>query len=507
MKKLLKPVLIIVIVAALVVGGLVTGYRYNQSKKVAQVVSLQDNAMDGYWGDNITSYGMVTSDKAQSVYIATGTEITGINVAEGDHVNAGDVVLTVKKETQDIDNKTLEVERTRQIYNAAVTKLTRLQNATPIPEYISSSADTRTRTYVNSKTYSLKDGETFGDYSSGHIVYEEYFDSTGELSSTVYYDKNGIALDEDEDATEIAELQSDISANSDKFDCATNETSEEVTVGTFYYNAETGEVIGHEGIGADGEVTERYNPPEGYKPSELKKAIEDAENDLKQKDLDLRRAEHELQDMKNTSDSGEIVAKVSGTVSKVQDKDNYNNTKPFMIITATDEYYISGSIGEFYLDSVNVGDVVSISSWETGNSAEATITSISDTPNTDNNNFYSGNGNSNSSNYEFKASFDKSSGIELDSAVDISITPSNQETGGLYIPSYFIRKDNSGSYVMRMDESSHLEKVYVKVGKTLWGEMIEIKDGLTMDDYLAFPYGNGAISGIKCEITDSLSDY
>ena len=58
----------------------------------------------------------------------------------------------------------------------------------------------------------------------------------------------------------------------------------------------------------------------------------------------------------------------------------------------------------------------------------------------------------------------------------------------------------------RMNDKNRLEKVYVRIGKSLWGEMLEVKSGLTMDDCLAFPYGNGAIEGIKCKKVESL-DY
>ena len=58
---------------------------------------------------------------------------------------------------------------------------------------------------------------------------------------------------------------------------------------------------------------------------------------------------------------------------------------------------------------------------------------------------------------------------------------------------------------MKMNSNQVLEKEYVSIGKTLWGYMIEIKDGVSSDDYLAFPYGNGAKEGIKCEIVDDIT--
>lgn len=503
MKKIIKPILITVIIFGLVAGGLFFGFKYNQGKKTAEVVALTNYGMDGYWGDSIQSYGEVTSEKSQTLYLASGTEILSVNVAAGDHVNAGDVLMTVKKESQDIKGKELEVEKARQAYTADVLTLERLRNTTPIPEYIGSQEDTRTRTYLVSRTYRLKSGSSFGSYSAGQKIYEESY-SKNEYVDTTYYNSLGDALDPS-DSADAAKIDDIKNADKSNFESEDEYTTEEVTVGTFYYNAETGAIIGHEGVDEEGNIVEHYHAPEGYTPTQLKEKIEATENSLKKNDLAYRKIQNELEVMKNTDDNGTIVAKVSGTVSKVQSQDNYNNTQPFMIITATDEYYISGNVGEFYLDSVKVGDTVTISSWETGLTADATITHINDTPNTDNNNFYGGSGNTNSSQYEFKASFDKSSGIEIGTSVDINITPSNQEKGGLYIPNYFIRNDAAGNFVMKMNKKNELEKVYVKIGKNLWGSMTEVKSGLTMDDYLAFPYGNGEIEGISCKVVDSFN--
>lgn len=506
MKKIIKPIIVIVIIIGLAVGGLYGGYRYNQSKKVAEVISLNGNySMQGYWGDSIESYGEVTADKAQTTYLASGTEVLSVNFAAGDHVNEGDVLLTVKKESQNITGKELEVQKAQQTFVAAANKLERLENTTPISEYVATSEDTKTVTFVSQKTYSVKEDCTLAgnDYSAGEVVYEIFYSSNGEETIRSYYAPGSMYPIEDNDANkeQINNLKSAIeAAGADAFTEDQNEITEEVVVGKYYYDGETGAVLGRDdyvhGVNA--------RLPQGYKPSELKAAIEQATDELAHADLDFRIKSYQLEVMRNTDDNGEIKAKVSGTVSKVQNKDNYNSTQPFMIVTGTDDYYITGSIGEFYLGSVNVGDTVTVMSWDTGTSAEAVITSISDSPTTDSNNFYGGSGNSNSSNYEFKATFDKSAGIEIGAAVDITITPEGQENNSLYVQNEFVRKDSTGSYVMRMNENNQLEKVYVKVGKSLWGYMIEVKEGITADDYVAFPYGNGAVEGMKCKVVDSL---
>ena len=244
--------------------------------------------------------------------------------------------------------------------------------------------------------------------------------------------------------------------------------------------------------------------PSGYTASELSDAITEATADVKSQDLSLRRLKNELETMKSTQSSGTIVSKVSGTITKLQDKDNINYNMPFMVVTGSDEFYIEGAIGEFDFENVNVGDTVSVMSWESGNSCEATIESIDTTPTTDNG-FYSS-GNSNVSSYSFRASIDANSGISVGETVDLTIDSGSVESG-IYIYSALIREDSSGSYVMKMDASNRLQKQYVSVGKNLYGYYTEIKDGVTMDDYLAFPYGNGSIEGIQCEIVDSLESY
>lgn len=514
MKKLIKVLLILIILVGAISGGLYFYYHYEQGKKVAQVVNLSNVAMDNYWGDSIESYGQVTAEKAQTGYIPSGTEVLGINVKVGDHVEAGDVIVSVKKETQDIKGKELEVQKAQQAFLADKNRLERLENTKPIPEYIASAPDTRD-VKVSTKTYFINEGKSLEGYNYGKddTVYTVRDNGNGKID-TEYYEPGGKYLDSSKEGAKekIEQLKSKIEQaradDPDFFKVSTVEDNIEIQVGTFYYDGETGALIGHEGVGPDGEIREKYIEPKGYKPSELKKLIEETTKSLKKSDLEYRVQQAQLEQMINTNENGDICAKISGTVSKIQGAENYNAKQPFFIISATDDYYISGSIGEFYLDKVHIGDSVTVNSWETGTTTEAVITSISDTPSKDDN-FWGGSGNSNSSNYEFKASFDKNAGIEIDAPVDISISPSvdEEEKAGLFIPNYFIRKDSSGNYVMRKNSSGTLEKVYVKVGRKLYGTMTEIKSGVTKEDYLAFPYGNGAIEGIVCEEVDSIDGY
>ena len=516
MKKIIKIVLIVVVVIGIVVGGLFFGYRYNQGKKTAEVAPLSNYAMDDYWGDSIESYGEVTAEKSQVAYIDSESEIKSVNVKVGDHVEEGDVIITVAKETQDINNKILEIAKANQGLKVEQIKLQRLMNTKPAPTYVYSQDVDKDYHFVEKVQYKAStdysDDGHGGSYKEGDVVAEEGFTYDGVSTGFTYYFYND-ETDGEGNTTRKSytadSLQGDLKSvelNDTNFTINKKEGVYTYLRSTTYYDAETNKMVGEINYTMEGEVESEHKVPEGMNAQELQEAIADAQSTIKQQDLEIRKLQSELQVMKNTDDNGEIKAKVSGTVSKIQDKDNYNKNIPFFVVTATDEYYITGSIGEFYLNSVHIGDEVTVDDWETGNSTQAVITAINDTPKKEEEGYWGGDGNSNVSNYEFKATFDKSCGIEIGSTVNISITPQDAGESSLYIPSYFIKKDSAGSYVMRMNKKKKLEKVYIKVGKKLWGEMTEVKSGITNDDYLAFPYGNGEREGIKCEIIDFFED-
>ncbi len=495
MKKIIKVVLVLVVLAVVVTGGLYFGYNYKQGKKIAKVALVSNIGTDSYWGDNIESYGQVTADKSQMGYLPSKSEVLSVNVKEGYHVEEGDIILSVKKETQDINNKKLQISKAEHDMKVDQLKLERLMKTEPVPTYIYQQDVYADYHYLEAKEY----------YKNGKIIGEELFDIHGEnIGFTGYQDNSNNSSETIKYPVESESEKQAIIASAD--DIKQRNGVYSYLQSNSYFDYDTGKLVGEISYNIDGVVIDEKKKPEGMKADELNSAIADAQDSIKKQDLELRKLRYELDTMEHTTDTGDVVAKVSGTVSKLQDINNYNTTQPFFIITATDEYYISGSIGEFYLNQLHIGDSVSISSWDNGATADAKVISISDTPAADGGNFWTS-GNSNSSNYEFKASFDKNSGIEIGSAVNISITPKEQEEKGVYIPVYLIRKDSGGSYVMRMNESNRLEKVYIKVGKTVWGSETQVKSGITMDDYLAFPYGDGAIEGIQCEQVETLEDY
>ena len=58
-------------------------------------------------------------------------------------------------------------------------------------------------------------------------------------------------------------------------------------------------------------------------------------------------------------------------------------------------------------------------------------------------------------------------------------------------------KQEGNKYYVLKDVHGKLKKQYVTVGKIVWGDTMEIKDGLSDTDYIAFAYSKNAKEGVK----------
>ena len=63
----------------------------------------------------------------------------------------------------------------------------------------------------------------------------------------------------------------------------------------------------------------------------------------------------------------------------------------------------------------------------------------------------------------------------------------------------FIRYEGSRAYVYKRNADGLLEKCYIQTGSDLWGSYTEIRRGLTMDDWIAFPYGKTVKDGAQTQ--------
>lgn len=245
--------------------------------------------------------------------------------------------------------------------------------------------------------------------------------------------------------------------------------------------------------------------------ADLNKAILDKMQEIKELEVNNKLAKLDLDKKLAELGDGNVYAEFDGTVKAVRDPDAaYNNSEAVVELSGGGGYYVTGTLSEMDLGSVQVGDSVSISSWMTGAACEGTIVSIDDYPTSNGNNW--GDGNSNVSYYPFKVFVTEDANLQPNDYVDIQYqkdTSAEESGSSLYLQSMFIRTDNGKSYVMARGEDGRLEQRWVQTGRDLWGSYTQIRGGLTIDDYVAFPYGRDVVEGAHTQeaTTDQLYNY
>lgn len=245
----------------------------------------------------------------------------------------------------------------------------------------------------------------------------------------------------------------------------------------------------------------------GYTSSQLKELIAEKRQEIKNYQYELKQNKLDLEKARLALKNSTVLSTVDGVVRTLTDLDTAAaNNQPFLVVSGAEQYYVTGVLSEGLLGSVQPGDTVTVNSWENGMTYTAQVVSISDYPLEAGSNYYYGSGNPNSSSYEFVAVLGAENDTStLRNGMYVDLTLSVQEgveaDGGLYLDKAYLREDEGGSYVMKVSRENRLEKAYVSTGKTIYsGSYVEIRSGLTTEDYIAFPYGTDVKDGVRAVI-------
>ncbi len=244
-----------------------------------------------------------------------------------------------------------------------------------------------------------------------------------------------------------------------------------------------------------------------YTKEELANAKTEMQETLRDLELSAREADLKISAAEKALDAGEVRAQMDGVVKKVGDPENPTASGgAFLTVAGASGNYIQGYVPELQRDNLKVGDSVLVTSYQSGNVFTATVNSVSDYPDTSQRDY----NNSNSSLYPFTAFADES-GVTLQNGEWVQISTLDEdlsESGELYLWKAFIREENGQKYVWIRDEDGTLKKQTIVTG-VLAGEGYQILSGVTMDDYVAFPYGKGLKDGAKTKESgmDALYSY
>ena len=137
MKKQNKKKIIITVTAVVLVAAIGLGVWFGVSRgrsEPVKVFAFNYVGMTEYWGDSQESYGPVSTDKIQTVFLSSTQTVTEMKVAQGDMVKKGDVLMTFDTTLSDLqlERKRLEVEKLKLDLETAQKKLKDIQNMKPM---------------------------------------------------------------------------------------------------------------------------------------------------------------------------------------------------------------------------------------------------------------------------------------------------------------------------------------------------------------------------------------
>ena len=135
MKK--RNVIVAVLLAVTVPGGSIGGYYgFRSMNRPVTMVYAVNELSSGYWGDNMTLDGMITSDASQNVYLSTEQKVKEVLVKEGDTVKEGDVLMTYDTTAKELELETMELDQKQNELklDQAKKQLKQLKKTKPVSE-------------------------------------------------------------------------------------------------------------------------------------------------------------------------------------------------------------------------------------------------------------------------------------------------------------------------------------------------------------------------------------
>ena len=539
--KTKKIIIILVIVAVLLgAGGGVWYWLGHRNTEPVFVFPFEFVGMTEYWGDSQESYGPVTTDKIQTVYLSDTQTVTEILVKQGDTVKKGDLLMSFDTTLSDLalERKRLDVEKLKLQLEDAQKQLKKINSMKPM---VIPTVDEEEDTDQNQGT-ALK-----GDYQiSGN---RDYDGSKKELALICWLGQNTPITDQLlEELRQKAEEYQTINAN----DPAKNPPSEEevdpteppgieeyaepvqVTVDKFYVifkvnknDMSLGQRLSWTGMiatknsgtftfrffdaasisdhmlaemGQEEEERPQIDFGSGYTAAQIAQMRNEQEKTIKNLEFNIKMAEANYKIAQTEVSDGKVYAQIDGTVvSVLTEEEAKMDYQPILKVSGGGGFYVQGSVSELEKANMQIGQEVTVNDWNTGMTYTGTVQSIGDFPSSDN--YWSGVGNPNASYYPFMVFIEEDADLQEGRYVSVMYSTATNEHG-IYLQNPFLRTEQGKSYVYVMGQDGKLEQRFVTSGKALWGSYMEILSGLSEEDLVAFPYGKNVKPGAAAQEGD-----
>lgn len=576
-KKIWLSVTALILVAAAIAACVLVP---RMPKEEVFVYSYDMVGYVNYYSGGRESYGMVTTDKVQSVFLTDTQSVTDVKVYQGQTVRKGQVLYNYDTTLTDLEleRKELSIQQLEQSLKTAQAELNRLKKLKPMVLPNEPDKDDKDKTepgkspndndlvgeildgtgssydpfrvwlkkttnvsedmiydYLKAKDEKMEDAVyvVFGVVNAKNREYDfEYgvrynlakvktaaaepvaaAETPAAGSGRAYSEASDLPSQDDpetepttapteesteptEESTEPTEESTEPTEESTEPTEESTEPTEESTVPSEPPAEQTELVIQMRFFQPDSSASEDDKDiiwNSGYTSSELTAMKAEQNDKISTLKFDIKVAKAEYAIMKKEADKGEVVAEFDGTVVSVMEPEEaIDSNMPMIKVAGGGGFYVEGSVSELDLATIQVGQTVDVTSWDTYTTYQGTITEIGAYPTEEENYYY---GSANVSYYPYKVFIDESADLQEGYYVSMTYQTTSQEGGTMYLENAFLRTENGVSYVYVRNEEGLLEKRVVETGDSSDGYMTQILSGLSETDYIAFPYGKDIVEG------------
>ena len=227
--------------------------------------------------------------------------------------------------------------------------------------------------------------------------------------------------------------------------------------------------------------------------------IQSLQVDLKEAELKLKAKEQEVAKSEDVLRNADVKSPVDGRVQQINENgtDTYGNPTAYITIQQSGAYRVKGTLGELQRGGIMEGSRMRVLSRSDESIYWLGTVMLVDYENPsqgNQNNMYYGVGVDEmtaSSKYPFYIELDSTEGLILGQHVYLELEKQEGEETGIPISMAFLCYDDDGAaYVWAENNRGKLEKRMVTLGapNDMMGT-VGIVDGLSMEDYIAFPDG------------------
>lgn len=223
--------------------------------------------------------------------------------------------------------------------------------------------------------------------------------------------------------------------------------------------------------------------------------IDSAKIDLKEAELKLKTKEADVEKSRTLLENATVVSPVKGRVQAINEEGTGQNGEPaaYITIQQSGSYRIKGVLGELQRGGITEGSRMTILSRVGDERWSGTVTLVDyENPSQGNeiDRYYgmSADEMTSASKYPFYVELDSTDGLILGQHVYLELEAAEGSVSGIPVSMAFVCYEDDGSAYVWAETGKKLEKRSVTLGQMndMTGT-VEILEGLTENDYIAFP--------------------